>query len=79
MKLKINLRTAMRMLIFFLLGMEGSLLIIHLLEKDILGASNSITILVYMSLTLLFESKAHQLKEEKDNLIKFLNNPGETK
>jgi hypothetical protein len=69
----------MRMLIFFLLGMEGSLLIIHLLEKDIPGASNSITILVYMSLTLLFESKAHQLKEEKDNLIKFLNNPGETK
>jgi hypothetical protein len=28
-----------------------------------------------MILALLFETKAHNLKEEKENLVKFLNSP----
>ena len=32
----------------------------------------------WMILALLFETKAHNLKEEKENLEKFLNSPKET-
>jgi len=38
-------------------------------------ASSAFTLFVWMFLALMFEGKAHNLKEEKENLIKFLNTP----
>jgi hypothetical protein len=41
-------------------------------------ASSAFTLAVWMFLALVFESKAHNLKEEKENLLKFLNSPAES-
>jgi hypothetical protein len=38
-------------------------------------ASSAFTLCIWMFLALLFESKAHNLKDEKESLEKFLNVP----
>jgi hypothetical protein len=38
-------------------------------------ASTAFALAAWMLLALLFETKAHNLQEEKEKLIKFLNSP----
>jgi len=72
---KIDLRFIARALVIALLGMQTALIIIFLAAGQMTQASSAFTLFVWMFLALMFESKAHNLKEEKKNLIKFLNTP----
>ena len=72
---KIDLRFIARALVIALLGMQTALIIIFLTAGQMTQASSAFTLFVWMFLSLMFESKAHNLKEEKENLIKFLNTP----
>ena len=72
---KIDLRFIARALVIALLGMQTALIIIFLAAGQMTQASSAFTLFVWMFLALMFESKAHNLKEEKENLIKFLNTP----
>ena len=72
---KIDLRFIARALVIALLGMQTALIIIFLAAGQMTQASSAFTLFVWMFLALMFESKAHNLQEEKENLIKFLNTP----
>ena len=72
---KIDLRFIARALVIALLGMQTALIIIFLTAGQMTQASSAFTLFVWMFLALMFESKAHNLQEEKENLIKFLNTP----
>ena len=72
---KIDLRFIARALVIALLGMQTALIIIFLAAGQMTQASSAFTLFVWMFLALMFESKAHNLKEEKENLMKFLNTP----
>ena len=72
---KIDLRFIARALVIALLGMQTALIIIFLTAGQMTQASSAFTLFVWMFLALMFESKAHNLREEKENLIKFLNTP----
>ena len=72
---KIDLRFITRALVIALLGMQTALIIIFLTAGQMTQASSAFTLFVWMFLALMFESKAHNLKEEKENLMKFLNTP----
>lgn len=72
---KIDLRFIARALVIALLGMQTALIIIFLAAGQMPQASSAFTLFVWMFLALMFEGKAHNLKEEKENLIKFLNTP----
>jgi hypothetical protein len=41
-------------------------------------ASSAFALAAWMILALLFETKAHNLKEEKENLEKFLSGPSDS-
>lgn len=75
---KIDLRFIARALVIALLGMQTALIIIFLTAGQMTQASSAFTLFVWMFLALMFESKAHNLQEEKENLIKFLNTPVES-
>ena len=75
---KIDLRFIARALVIALLGMQTALIIIFLAAGQMTQASSAFTLFVWMFLALMFESKAHNLQEEKENLIKFLNTPVES-
>ena len=71
----IDVRFIVRLITIALLGMQLALIVIFLEAGQMNQASSAFTLFVWMFLALMFESKAHNLKEEKENLIKFLNTP----
>ena len=74
----IDVRFIVRLITIALLGMQLALIVIFLEAGQMTQASSAFTLFVWMFLALMFESKAHNLKEEKENLIKFLNTPVES-
>jgi hypothetical protein len=78
--LQIDLRFILRTLVIAMMGMQLALIVIFLEADQMAQASSAFTLFVWMFLALMFEGKAHNLKEEKEGLIKFLNTPpSETK
>ena len=76
---KISLRLAARVFTIAMMGMQIALLVIFLSAGLMTQASSAFTLCIWMFLALFFESKAYNLKEEKENLVKFLNsNPVES-
>lgn len=73
--LQIDLRFIARVITIAMMGMQIALIIIFLKAGQMTQASSAFTLFVWMFLALMFEGKAHNLKEEKENLIKFLNTP----
>jgi hypothetical protein len=71
----IDVRFIVRLITIALLGMQLALIVIFLEAGQMTQASSAFTLFVWIFLALMFESKAHNLKEEKENLIKFLNTP----
>ena len=77
---KIDLRFILRAVVIGMLGIQIALIVIFLEAGQMIQASSAFTLFVWMFLALMFEGKAHNLKEEKEGLIKFLNTPpSETK
>ena len=72
---KIDLRFIARATVIAMMGIQLALIIIFLAAGQMTQASSAFTLFVWMFLALMFESKAHNLKEEKENLMKFLNTP----
>ena len=72
---KIDLRFILRTIVIAMLGIQLALIVIFLGAGQMIQASSAFTLFVWMFLALMFEGKAHNLKEEKENLIKFLNTP----
>jgi hypothetical protein len=72
---KINLRKIMRIITFFFLGNEVALLAIFLLAGEMREASMAFALAVWITLALFFESIAYRLKQENEELEKFLNTP----
>lgn len=78
--LQIDLRFILRTLVIAMMGIQLALIVIFLEAGQMTQASSAFTLFVWMFLALMFEGKAHNLKEEKEGLIKFLNTPpSETK
>ena len=76
----IDLRFILRTIVIAMLGIQLALIVIFLGAGQMIQASSAFTLFVWMFLALMFEGKAHNLKEEKEGLIKFLNTPpSETK
>ena len=73
--LQIDLRFILRALVIAMMGIQLALIVIFLEAGQMPQASSAFTLFVWMLLALMFEGKAHNLKEEKENLIKFLNTP----
>ena len=73
--LQIDLRFILRTLVIAMLGIQLALIVIFLEAGQMTQASSAFTLFTWMLLALMFEGKAHNLKEEKENLIKFLNTP----
>ena len=73
--LQIDLRFILRTLVIAMMGIQLALIVIFLEAGQMTQASSAFTLFTWMLLALLFEGKAHNLKEEKENLIKFLNTP----
>ncbi len=73
--LQIDLRFILRTLVIAMMGIQIALIVIFLEAGQMTQASSAFTLFVWMFLALMFEGKAHNLKEEKENLIKFLNTP----
>jgi uncharacterized membrane protein len=71
----IDLRFIVRLITIALLGMQIALIIIFLEANQMKEASSAFALAAWMILALMFETKAHNLKEEKENLVKFLNAP----
>ena len=71
----IDLRFIARLIAIALLGMQIGLLVIFLKANQMKEASTAFALAAWMILALLFETKAHNLQEEKDKLVKFLNTP----
>ncbi len=72
---KIDLRLIVRVFTIAMLGMQIALLVIFLSAGLMGQASSAFTLCIWMFLALFFESKAHNLKDEKESLEKFLNVP----
>ena len=72
---KIDLRLIVRVFTIAMLGMQIALLVIFLSAGLMTQASSAFTLCIWMFLALFFESKAHNLKDEKESLEKFLNVP----
>jgi len=70
---KIDLRLIVRVFTIAMLGMQISLAVIFLSAGLMTQASSAFTLCIWMFLALLFESKAHNLLEERERLTKFLN------
>ena len=73
--LQIDLRFILRTIVIAMLGIQLALIVIFLGAGQMIQASSAFTLFVWMFLALMFEGKAHNLKEEKEDLIKFLNTP----
>ena len=72
---KINLRLAARVFTIAMMGMQIALLVIFLSAGLTTQASSAFTLCIWMFLALFFESKAYNLKDQNENLEKFLNVP----
>jgi len=72
---KINLRIILRSIVILMAGMQAALIVIFLSGGLMTQASSAFTLCIWMTLALLFETKAHNLQEEKEKLVKFLNTP----
>ena len=72
---KINLRIILRSIVILMAGMQAALIVIFLSAGLMTQASSAFTLCIWMLLALMFEGKAHNLKEEKESLEKFLNAP----
>lgn len=72
---QIGLRFFARATVASMIGIQLVLVVIFLTAGQMTQASSAFTLAVWMFLALVFESKAHNLKEEKENLLKFLNSP----
>ena len=72
---KINIRLVVRVITIALMGMQIALLVIFLTAGLMTQASSAFSLCIWMFLALLFESKAYNLKDEKESLVKFLNAP----
>ena len=72
---KINLRIILRSIVIVMLGMQTALIVIFLSAGLMTQASSAFTLCIWMLLALMFESKTHNLQEEKEKLVKFLNTP----
>lgn len=71
----IDLRFIAHLIAIALLGMQIGLLVIFLKANQMKEASTAFALAAWMILALLFETKAHNLQEEKEKLVKFLNTP----
>ena len=71
----IDVRFIVRLIAIALLGMQVALIIIFLEANQMKEASSAFSLAAWMILALMFETKAHNLKEEKENLEKFLTAP----
>ena len=71
----IDLRFIVRLITIALLGMQIALIIIFLEANQMKEASSAFSLAVWMILALMFETKAHNLLEERERLTKFLNTP----
>ena len=74
----IDVRFIVRLIAIALLGMQVALIIIFLEANQMKEASSAFALAAWMILALLFETKAHNLKEEKENLEKFLSGPSDS-
>lgn len=72
---QIDIRFIARAVVIGMLGIQIALIIIFLEAGQMTQASSAFTLFVWMFLALMFEGKAHNLQEEKENLLKFLNTP----
>ena len=72
---KISLRLAARVFTIAMMGMQIALLVIFLSAGLMTQASSAFTLCIWMFLALFFESKAYNLKDQNENLEKFLNVP----
>ena len=72
---KINLRLTVRVFTIAMMGMQIALLVIFLSAGLMTQASSAFTLCIWMFLALFFESKAYNLKDQNENLEKFLNSP----
>ena len=72
---KIDVRFIVRLITIALLGMQIALLVIFLSAGLMTQASSAFTLCIWMFLALFFESKAYNLKDQNENLEKFLNSP----
>jgi len=66
---KINIRLVVRVITIALMGMQIALLVIFLTAGLMTQASSAFSLCIWMFLALLFESKAHNLKGEKEKTI----------
>jgi hypothetical protein len=71
----IDVRFIVRLVTIALLGMQVALIIIFFEANQMKEASSAFSLAAWMILALLFETKAHNLLEEKESLVKFLNAP----
>ena len=71
----IDVRFIVRLITIALLGMQIAILIIFLSAGLMTQASSAFTLCIWMFLALFFESKAYNLKDQNENLEKFLNSP----
>ena len=74
----INFRLIVRLIVIALLGMQIGLVIIFFGANQMKEAYTALALATWITLALLFEIIAHNLKEEKENLEKFLNTPVES-
>ena len=71
----IDLRFIVRLITIAFLGMQIALVIIFLEANQMKEASTAFALAAWMILALLFETKAHNLQEEKEKLVNLLNTP----
>ena len=71
----IDVRFIVRLITIALLGMQIAILIIFLEANQMKEASAAFSLAAWMFLALFFESKAYNLKDQNENLEKFLNVP----
>jgi len=71
----IDVRFIVRLIAIALLGMQVALIIIFLEANQMKEASSAFSLAAWMILALMFETKAHNLLEERERLTKFLNTP----
>ena len=71
----IDVRFIVRLITIALLGMQIAILIIFLEANQMKEASTAFSLAAWMLLALMFETKAHNLLEERERLTKFLNAP----
>lgn len=73
--MKINLRTIARVIIMLLIALQAMLLLAYLYLGKNSEASQAGILGFWMFQTLYYESVAYNLRKEKEDLLKFLNNP----